>query len=119
MQLLVEEGKKAAHGRGGKEYLGNFSLTFPSPPTPPPLVPQCLTSPHALLGNLWPSRDIEGRPLLIGHDTSSPLHPLGKGAASVTKLLWHSSQKILLWGDSGAEHHVEGHCPASVRISSL
>jgi hypothetical protein len=31
--------------------------------------------------NLWSSRDINCRQLLIGHSSSSPLHPLGKGHA--------------------------------------
>jgi hypothetical protein len=111
----LKRGRKLPMAGAGKNILGIFRLRFlvRQSTTTGPAVPH-LTSPHALLGNLWSSRDIEGRPLLIGHDTSSPLHSLGKGPASVTKLLWHSSQKILLWGDSGAEHHVEGHCPASV-----
>jgi hypothetical protein len=38
-------------------------------------------SPVELPGNLWSSRDIDCRWLLIGYSSSSPLHPLGKGRA--------------------------------------
>jgi len=115
MELVVEEERKLEFA-GREKISGNFRLRaigrwsritspFPSPPATSwrSLALPGLASPTEIPGSLLLIARHRLHAMLIGHHSPSPLHPLGKGSASVTEPLWHSSQKYLLWGDSGAE----------------
>jgi hypothetical protein len=119
MELLVEEGRSWLR-RVQKRYLGIFRLLAR------PALP-CLTTcpPHSggtralarYPGTFWSSCDIEEQPLLIGHDTASPLHPLGKGARLLQSCTGIRHRSIYYGEIAGQGITIEGHCPASVSVT--